>query len=152
MLESMRQAAQTWVAKLLFAVLVVSFGVWGIQGVFSGYGRGSIASVGSTHIPVEEFQRAYQNELDRFSREANKRIKGPNSLQHRYYREDFGHGLLPFLDLARIAGVKVPIASALFDLAGSLCGVDFRPSGRTAESMGIAGLTKSQLLKKVTVQ
>ncbi|MBX3550950.1 MAG: NAD/NADP octopine/nopaline dehydrogenase family protein [Pseudolabrys sp.] len=84
--------------------------------------------------------------------EANKRIKGPNSLQHRYYREDFGHGLLPFLDLARIAGVKVPIASALFDLAGSLCGVDFRPSGRTAESMGIVGLTKSQLLKKVTGQ
>ncbi len=82
--------------------------------------------------------------------EANKRIKGPNSLQHRYYREDFGHGLLPFLDLARIAEVKVPIASALFDLAGSLCGVDFRPGGRTAESMGIAGLTKSQLLKKVT--
>ncbi len=74
MLESMRQAAQTWVAKLLFAILVVSFGVWGIQGVFSGYGRGSIAAVGSTHIPVEEFERAYQNELDRFSREANKRI------------------------------------------------------------------------------
>lgn len=84
--------------------------------------------------------------------EANKRIKGPNSLQHRYYREDFGHGLLPFLDLARIAEVKVPIACALFDLAGSLCGVDFRPGGRTAESMGIAGLTKSQLLKKVTGQ
>ena len=49
--------------------------------------------------------------------EANKRIKGPDSLQHRYYREDFGHGLLPFLELAAIAGVATPVARSLFTLA-----------------------------------
>lgn len=74
MLDAMRRGAQTWVAKLLFGILMLSFGVWGIQGVFSGYGRGSLATVGATQIPVEEFQRAYQNELEQFSREANKRI------------------------------------------------------------------------------
>jgi peptidyl-prolyl cis-trans isomerase D len=74
MLETMRRGAQTWVAKLLFGILVVSFGIWGIQGAFRGYGAGSLATVGSTHISVEEFQRAYQNELDQFSREAKKRI------------------------------------------------------------------------------
>lgn len=81
--------------------------------------------------------------------EANRLIKGPDSLEHRYYREDFGHGLLPFLDLAAIAGVKAPAAQALFTLAQSMCGVDFRANGRTAERMGIAGLSKSALLDKV---
>ena len=38
------------------------------------------------------------------SGEANRRIKAPDSLAHRYYREDFGHGLLPFTALAAIAG------------------------------------------------
>src|SRR5581483_11368870 len=84
--------------------------------------------------------------------EANKQIKAPASLNHRYYREDFGHGLLPFLEFARIARVVVPVATALFDLACPLCGVDFRENGRTADRMGIAGLNKTELMEKVTVQ
>ena len=49
--------------------------------------------------------------------EANRRIKAPDSLEHRYYREDFGHGLLPFTVLAAIAAVAVPIA----DVAAAGC-------------------------------
>ena len=74
MLEALRSGAQTWVAKLLFGLLVFSFAIWGIADVFTGLGRGSIANVGTTAISAEEFQRAYQNELDRFSREAKQRI------------------------------------------------------------------------------
>jgi len=84
--------------------------------------------------------------------ESNKRIKAPDSLQHRYYREDFGHGLLPFLDLAKIADVQVPVAESLFALAQALVGVDYRERGRTASAMGIAGLSKSQLIKLVRPQ
>ncbi|MEP7300259.1 MAG: NAD/NADP octopine/nopaline dehydrogenase family protein [Caldimonas sp.] len=78
--------------------------------------------------------------------EANKRIKGPSSLQHRYYREDFGHGLLPFIELAEIAGVATPIAHSLFALAQGLVGTDYRAAGRTAEAMGIAGMTCTELI------
>ena len=74
MLEALRRGAQTWVAKLLFGILVMSFALWGISGVFRGYGRGSIAKIGSTEIPAEDFQRAFQNEIEKFSRDANKRI------------------------------------------------------------------------------
>ena len=74
MLEALRRGAQTWVAKLLFGLLVASFAVWGIGGVFKDYGRGSVAKIGSTEIPAEEFQRAFQNEIDKFSRDAKKRI------------------------------------------------------------------------------
>lgn len=81
--------------------------------------------------------------------EANKRIKAPDSLQHRYYREDFGHGLLPFLELAAIAGVAAPVAQSLFTLAQALVGIDYRQGGRSAEAMGIAGLSKSELIRLV---
>ncbi|MDA0675632.1 MAG: NAD/NADP octopine/nopaline dehydrogenase family protein [Proteobacteria bacterium] len=84
--------------------------------------------------------------------EANRRIKGPNSLDHRYYREDFGHGLLPFLELAAIAAVATPTAQSLFTLGAALSGNDYRVGGRTAEAMGIAGLNKEQLLQRVRHQ
>ena len=36
MMESMRNAAKSWVAKVLIGLLAVSFGVWGIADVFTG--------------------------------------------------------------------------------------------------------------------
>lgn len=81
--------------------------------------------------------------------EANKRIKGPDSLQDRYYREDFGHGLLPFLEFARISGVATPVAHSLYNLAQIAVGADYRQGGRTAEAMGISGMTKAQVIEKV---
>jgi opine dehydrogenase len=80
---------------------------------------------------------------------ANSRIKAPGSLAHRYYREDFGHGLLPFLALATIAGVPAPTAEALLKLAEMLTGSRYREGGRTAEAMGIAGLDRKALLTLV---
>jgi peptidyl-prolyl cis-trans isomerase D len=74
MLEAMRRGAQTRVAKLLFGLLVLSFGIWGVHDVFRSWGRGAIANVGGTAISDEEFRRAYQDELDRFSEQAKQRI------------------------------------------------------------------------------
>ena len=74
MLEALRRGAQTRVAKLLFGLLVLSFGIWGVHDVFTGWGRGAIAKVGSTSISDEEFRRAYQDEIDRVSQQARQRI------------------------------------------------------------------------------
>jgi peptidyl-prolyl cis-trans isomerase D len=74
MLDAMRRGAQTPVAKLLFALLCVSFAIWGIADVFRGWGRGFVAKVGHTEISAEEFRRSYQNELDRISRQSNQRL------------------------------------------------------------------------------
>ena len=81
--------------------------------------------------------------------EANKRIAAPDSLGHRYYLEDFGHGLLPFMAFAGAAGVAVPTAAALFELGVSLTGTDYRAKGRTAATMGIAGLDRAGILSLV---
>jgi peptidyl-prolyl cis-trans isomerase D len=59
MLDQLRQGAQGWVSKLLMAILVVSFAIWGIGG-FEGYGSGTLATVGDEEISIPEFARAYQ--------------------------------------------------------------------------------------------
>lgn len=74
MLDAMRRGAQTWVAKLLFGLLVASFAIWGVGDMFTNFGRGAIATVGDTQITSEDFQRQFRNELDRISRESNQRI------------------------------------------------------------------------------
>jgi len=81
---------------------------------------------------------------------ANRRIKAPDSFSHRYYREDFGFGLVPFIELATIAGVPVPTADALLTLACRMTGEDYRSSGRNAERMGIAGLDRAGLKQLVS--
>ena len=80
------------------------------------------------------------------SGEANRVIKAPSSLGHRYYREDFGYGLLPFTQLAAIAEVDVPVAKSLLRIGETLLGVNLAAQGRTAERMGIAGLDRNRLL------
>ena len=53
MLDALRRGAQGWLAKILFAILIVSFGVfWNVSDVFRGAGRGSVAHVGSEEISV----------------------------------------------------------------------------------------------------
>jgi opine dehydrogenase len=81
--------------------------------------------------------------------EANRAIRAPGSLEHRYYVEDFGFGLVPMLELARIAGVEAPLASALVDVASALLGRDLRVEGLTAKRLGIAGLDRDGLLDRV---
>ena len=46
MLDSMRQAASGWTAKVLLGLLIASFAIWGISGQFFGYGTGTVATVG----------------------------------------------------------------------------------------------------------
>ena len=67
MLEGMRNAAQTWLGKLvltvMFSVLIVSFAVWGVGDIFKGFGQGKIARAGNVDISAEEFRTEYQNQL-----------------------------------------------------------------------------------------
>ena len=75
MLDALRRGAQSLLAKVLFGILIISFGVfWNIDDVFRGFGRGSIAKVGSTEISLPEFQRAFQNEIATQSRQLGKRL------------------------------------------------------------------------------
>ena len=69
MMESMRNAAKGWVAKLLIGLLAVSFGVWGIADVFSNLGSGTLVTVGKAEISQQEFDRAFNQYMQNFSRQ-----------------------------------------------------------------------------------
>ncbi|MCB1520617.1 MAG: SurA N-terminal domain-containing protein [Hyphomicrobiaceae bacterium] len=74
MLEAMRRGAQGIIAKALFAILILSFAVWGVADVFTGSSQTSIAEVGETPITPDEYQRAFQNELNALSYQVGRRI------------------------------------------------------------------------------
>ncbi len=76
MLDVFRRGAQTWVAKLLMAILVLSFGVWGISGtLFSSFGGGnSVITVGSVKVTPNEFRLAYDREMSTLSQRFHTRL------------------------------------------------------------------------------
>lgn len=70
MLTALRRLASTWVAKVLFVLLILSFGIWGIEDMVRNIGRdNSIARVAGQAIDFEEAQGAARRELARIQRQ-----------------------------------------------------------------------------------
>lgn len=79
--------------------------------------------------------------------EANKSIKSPSSLRHRYIMEDVGHGIVPIAALGELVGIRTPVIDSLITLASTAVGIDLRDTGLNLERMGLAGLTVADLPK-----
>ncbi|MCL4767708.1 MAG: SurA N-terminal domain-containing protein [Hyphomicrobiaceae bacterium] len=73
MLDSLRRGATGWVAKIFLGLLILSFAVWGVADVFTGYNEGALARVGKREISTAEFQRALQTELEILARQIGRR-------------------------------------------------------------------------------
>lgn len=69
MLESLRKAAGTWVAKLLLLLLVGSFAIWGIAGNLNGIRHGAIVTAGDTEVGATQFRLAYDRQMNLMSRQ-----------------------------------------------------------------------------------
>lgn len=64
MLDTLRKAAGTWVAKTLLLLLVVSFAIWGISGqLMHGFGSGKVVTVGGTSVSAKDYRLAYDRQL-----------------------------------------------------------------------------------------
>jgi peptidyl-prolyl cis-trans isomerase D len=74
MLQSLRKHASGFVAKLLMALLIVSFGIWGIADVFRGFGSQTLATIGSTEISAPEFRQLYQERLQQISQQIKRGV------------------------------------------------------------------------------
>jgi len=75
MLDSLRSAANTWVAKFLFIILVVSFVGWGISGqLHNTPSLGSVISVGDTSVSPTEYRLAYDRALSLASQQFGTRL------------------------------------------------------------------------------
>ena len=67
--------------------------------------------------------------------------------EHRYMREDVTEGLAFLVSVAEWAGVPAPVARGLLALGSAVCGRDFRATGRTLETLGLAGLSREAMAK-----
>lgn len=74
MLTILRNAAGTWVAKLLLILLVLSFAVWGISGQIMGGLGSNVVSVGDTRVSITEYRLAYDRQVSQFSQQFGRQI------------------------------------------------------------------------------
>ncbi len=69
----MRNASKNWLGKTLMTVVMVvligSFAVWGIQDIFKGYGKSTLAKIGSTEISTDQFRQLYTDRLQQIGRQ-----------------------------------------------------------------------------------
>jgi peptidyl-prolyl cis-trans isomerase D len=69
----MRKASSNWLGKIIMAtvmgVLIISFGIWGIQDIFRGFGQSTLAKVGRTEISAEQFRQIYTDRLQQLGRQ-----------------------------------------------------------------------------------
>ena len=76
MLDFLRRGVKTWVAKVLFGLLVVSFAIWGIGDVFGNSIGSSVATVGDQKITAERYSTALNAEIRNQSRRFGQPIDG----------------------------------------------------------------------------
>ena len=73
MLRGIRKASANWLGRAVMGVvmglLALSFAVWGINDIFRGYGRSTLAKIGGTEIPVEQFRQVYNERLQQVGRQ-----------------------------------------------------------------------------------
>ncbi len=69
MLEMLRLAAKTWVAKGLLLILVLSFAIWGVSHSVMQDMSNSVIEVGDQKVSASEFRLAFQRQVANISRQ-----------------------------------------------------------------------------------
>ena len=73
MLRGIRKASSNWLGRTVMGVvmglLAASFAIWGINDIFRGFGRSTVAKIGSTEIGVEQFRHDYNERLQQLGRQ-----------------------------------------------------------------------------------
>jgi peptidyl-prolyl cis-trans isomerase D len=78
MLRGIRKASANWLGRTVMGVvmglLALSFAIWGINDIFRGFGRSTVAKIGGTEIPIEEFRHVYNERVQQLSRQVGRPI------------------------------------------------------------------------------
>lgn len=73
--------------------------------------------------------------LEVFRSFANDASKGPNSLDHRYLKEDVPMGLVMLESIGEILNINTPITTSIIELSSALLDTDFRSLGNRIEKI-----------------
>lgn len=74
MLDALRRASQTWVAKALLIVLVGSFAVWGVSSSLVTGTSNSVVTVGDVKVSPTDFRLAYERQVATMSQRFGTRL------------------------------------------------------------------------------
>ena len=74
MLDTLRQGANSWLAKLLMGLLVVSFMVWGVRYNQDGGGTNTLLQVAGQNITSDTYRNLFNQELAQLEQETGRRI------------------------------------------------------------------------------
>ncbi len=74
MLEAIREKSQGWIAKVILALIIVPFALWGVDSYIQGGSESAVASVGDDEISQREFFRALQRQRDAGQEQSNTKI------------------------------------------------------------------------------
>jgi len=59
---------------VVMTLLAASFAIWGINDIFRGFGRSTLAKIGNTEIPIEQFRQTYNDRLQAMQQQAGRPI------------------------------------------------------------------------------
>ena len=75
MLETIRNAANTWLAKVILAIIMVPFALWGVESyVRTSAGQDTVARVGDEKITSVEFNNALRSQMEQFRQQFGNNI------------------------------------------------------------------------------
>src|SRR5882724_8446211 len=87
MLRGIRKASSNWLGRIVMAVVLgaiaISFAIWGVNDVFRGFGRSTVAKIGSTEISVEQFRQLYNDRVQQLGRELGRPVTPDQARQWR---------------------------------------------------------------------
>lgn len=114
MLETIRNATKTWIAKVILAAITVPFALWGIESyVISTPGQDAVATVGGEKISSSEFNEAVRVQLEQFKRQFGPGIDA-SIMDNPQMRQSVLDQLVDqrlFAKASQVTGVKVSDAS-----------------------------------------
>jgi peptidyl-prolyl cis-trans isomerase D len=74
MLQSLRKAADSWLAKLLLIVMVFAFGIWGVHASMFAGTASAVVTVGDQKVSDTEFRVAFSSVVGQISQQFGTRL------------------------------------------------------------------------------
>jgi opine dehydrogenase len=78
------------------------------------------------------------------------RASDPANIWVKWLSLDVPFAHVPFVSLAELANVPVPIYRAVIEIFGAVVNTDFWKTGLTLDKLGLESLTKNEILRYVT--
>ena len=77
-------------------------------------------------------------------------IKSPSTIFTRQLTEDIPTGVLPIMELGRVAGIECPLLESMIHICEALLGMDLHTRGRSLKNLGLEGMSKDKILDYIT--